>query len=240
MYHTNSNNILLSESIADDIREYILDNNMKPGDKLPNEFQLAEMFSVGRGTIREAIKKLSYDGFVNVIRGNGTFVAEPDQEQHVVLEEKDPLGLQQSEKDKKRRALEYLDVRLMIEPEIAAMAAENALYQDCKKLQEYNEETTRLIRSGEDHIPSDIKFHKQIAECTHNQIVINLMEILVTGIPLFTEFTRNTVAWDSAIHHEHITNAIKANDPTGARCAMITHLNSNRLAILGGEEDEKT
>ena len=65
---------LLPEQTAEKIREYIESNGMKTGDKLPNEFQLAEICGVGRSTIREAIKLLVFSGKVEVIRGSGTYI----------------------------------------------------------------------------------------------------------------------------------------------------------------------
>ena len=63
---------LLPEQTAEKIRGYIEGNGLKVGDKLPNEFQLAEICGVGRSTVREAIKLLVFSGKVEVIRGSGT------------------------------------------------------------------------------------------------------------------------------------------------------------------------
>lgn len=97
------------------------------GDKIPNEFELAEKFGTGRSTIREAVKSLSSKGVLEVRQGSGTFVISPS------TVEDDPLRLARYN-DKLQLALELFDVRLMIEPEIAAHAAVNVTDDDIKEI----------------------------------------------------------------------------------------------------------
>ena len=107
---------LLGSQIEDSLMEYILNEPVAIGEKLPNEFELAEKFGVGRSTIREAVKSLVSKGVLEVRRGSGTYVVSTSS-----LEE-DPLGLGRFE-DKYHLALELFEVRLMLEPEIAALAS---------------------------------------------------------------------------------------------------------------------
>ena len=183
---------LLPEQTAEKIREYIESNGMKTGDRLPNEFQLAEICGVGRSTVREAIKLLVFSGKVEVIRGSGTYIKKEKAPQEVTMANDDPLGFREnSEENLFQTCLEFVDVRLMLEPEVAAMAATNADYADCQKLQMLQREVGQLVDQGKDHIAADIEYHKQLAACTHNQILCNLMEIVVKGIPLFVKITKN-------------------------------------------------
>ena len=109
-------NKLLAEQVEDQIYHYILDTPIEPGAKLPNEFELGEKFGVGRSTIREAVKLLSSKGIVEVRRGSGTYVVTTTKGLS------DPLGLR-SVKDKNQLALDLVNVRLLLEPGIAEMAA---------------------------------------------------------------------------------------------------------------------
>ena len=104
---------LLGSQIEDSLMEYILNEPVAIGEKLPNEFELAEKFGVGRSTIREAVKSLVSKGVLEVRRGSGTYVVSTSS-----LEE-DPLGLGRFE-DKYHLALELFEVRLMLEPEICS------------------------------------------------------------------------------------------------------------------------
>lgn len=229
----------LPEQAAGRIRQYIEDKGLKPGDKLPNEFQLAELCEVGRSTIREAIKLLTFEGQVEVLRGSGTFITEHKPVTVPCPPDGDPMGLQEDERDLAKRALEFFDVRLILEPEVAAMAATNATYKDCQKLLEIQREVEQCVENNQDHISADVRYHTQIAVCTHNKVIRNLMEIVVTGIPIFIEITRNSFAGATIEQHRIITEAIAAGDSVGARCGMITHLNSNRQKILRVMEKEK-
>lgn len=232
---------LLPEQTADKIRKYIESNGMKVGDKLPNEFQLAQICGVGRSTIREAIKLLVFSGKVEVIRGSGTYIKKEKILQEVSVANDDPLGFQENcEENLFRTGLEFVDVRLMIEPEVAAMAAINADYIDCQKLQMLQKEVEQLVDQGKDHIAADIEYHRQLASCTHNQILCNLMEIVVNGIPLFVKITKNDFAKSTVEQHRTITEAVSNGDAQGARYGMITHLNSNRKRILKVITEQKS
>lgn len=225
----------LPEQAAEEIRHYIKKNHLTEGQKLPNEFQLAQMCDVGRSTIREAVKLLVFEGMVKVIRGNGTYIAE----QKPVLEA-DPMGFKE-QSDLPKKALEFFDIRLMLEPEIAAMAASNATYEDCRKLMELRKEVEQCIYTNIDYLQADIGFHTQIAKCSQNSVAYNLMEIIVKGIPVFAEVTGNSLTSDTIEHHRAIAEAIAAGDAIGAKCAMIVHLNHNRKKILkvAAEQEQK-
>ena len=99
---------------------YILHEPVEIGEKIPNEYELAEKFGVGRSTIRETIKSLVTKGILEVRRGSGTYVISKSSF------EEDPLGLARFP-DKYKLALELFEVRLMLEPEIAALASDYAL-----------------------------------------------------------------------------------------------------------------
>ena len=110
-------NKLLAEQVEDQIYHYILDEALEPGAKLPNEFALGEKFRVGRSTIREAVKLLSSKGIVEVRQGSGTYVVT------TVKGLSDPLNLR-SMQDKNALAFDLVNVRLLLEPGIAEMAAQ--------------------------------------------------------------------------------------------------------------------
>ena len=92
---------------------------MQPGDRLPSEHELTDMLEVGRGTLREAIKTLMSHNILDVRQGAGTFVSYKNG-----IPE-DPLGLALEDSDDKL-LLYMLEVRMILEPEIAELAAMNA------------------------------------------------------------------------------------------------------------------
>ena len=123
-------NTLLAEQVEEQLYEYITKLPMKAGDKLPNEFKLAEMFGVGRSTVREAVKLLVSRNVLETRRGSGTYVKD------LVPTDLDPLNLRNVE-DKVTLAMNLVDLRLILEPGIAELAAYNATDEEieaaCKK-----------------------------------------------------------------------------------------------------------
>ena len=125
----NSEEKTLPERAADKIIDMIMGNAMKPGDRLPTELELIQYLNVGRSTVREAIKLLVSQNIIEVRRGNGTFV----KEQTGVMD--DPLGFRFVQ-DKLKLGLDLCEIRFMIEPAIAALAAERATKKDLEQLRE--------------------------------------------------------------------------------------------------------
>lgn len=226
MYQTRKlDNRLLGSQIEDELMKYILEKPVVIGEKIPNEFELAQMFGVGRSTVREAVKGLVSKGILEVRRGSGTFVISTNSV------EDDPLGLSK-QKDKFKLALDLFEVRLMLEPEIAANAAKNATEEELLKLKQLCDETEETYLSGKNHIPKDIDFHTCIAECSKNEVVEILMPIINSAVMTFANLTHRTLMKETIDTHRAITDAILAGDSIGAKCAMITHLTYNRQALL--------
>lgn len=216
---------LLGAQVEDALMEYILKTPILIGEKLPNEFELGEMFQVGRSTIREAVKSLTTKGILEVRRGDGTYV-----KSHRTLTE-DPLGLSKLG-DKYKLALELFDVRLALEPEIAAAAAEHATAENKARLEALCNEAERIYRAGGDHIPKDLEFHTCIAQCSQNRVMEMLVPIINTAVMTFANLTSHALVEETIYTHRAITVAILDGDSVGARCAMITHLTYNRQAIV--------
>lgn len=216
---------LLGEQIEDELMKYIREEQMEIGRKIPSEFELAEMFGVGRSTIREAVKGLVSKGILEVRRGAGTYVLGTSPL------ENDPLGLSKLQ-DKYKLALELFEVRLMLEPEIAANAAKNASEEELQQLKQLCDETEQLYLSGKNHIPKDIEFHTCIAMCSRNRVVETLIPIINTAVLTFANLTYRTLMQETIDTHRAILNAIMERDAVGAKCAMIMHLTYNRQALL--------
>ncbi len=116
------NQKLLAPQVEEELMNYILHEPVQIGEKIPNEYELASRFGVGRSTIREVVKSLVTKGILEVRRGAGTYVVGTSSAAD------DPLGLEKFT-DKYKLALELFEVRLMLEPEIAALASEYCALQ---------------------------------------------------------------------------------------------------------------
>lgn len=226
------NKKLLASQVEEELMNYILNEPVKIGDKLPNEFELAEKFGVGRSTIRETVKSLATKGILEVRRGSGTYVISTNS-----IEE-DPLGLAKFQ-DKYRLALDLFEVRLMLEPEIAALASKNATEEEKEELNRLCSEVEELYRAGKNHTKKDIEFHTCIARCSRNQVVELLQPLMQSAIVTFVNLTHRKLMQETIETHRAITDAIIKGDPVGARCAMIMHLTYNRQMLLRDMEKKQ-
>ena len=216
---------LLGEQIEDELMNFILQEPIGVGQRIPNEFELAERFGVGRSTIREAVKGLVSKGILEVRRGSGTYVIGTSS-----LDE-DPLGLSKM-KDKYQLALELFDVRLMLEPEIASQAAKYGTDEELQQLKQLCDETEQMYLSGKNHISKDIAFHTCIARCSKNRVVETLIPLINTAVMTFANLTHRMLMEETIETHRAIVNAILDRDSVGAKCAMVMHLTYNRQALF--------
>ncbi len=216
----------LADRAAESIEQMIINREIKPGSKLPNEYELAEQLQVGRSTVREAIKILESHNVLSVIRGNGTFVCEWPG----LID--DPLGFRFVQ-DKKRLALDLCEIRSLIEPYLAEMAARNASLDDVDALQKSCDEIAYYIKKGsQDYSPKDIEFHTRIAICSGNQISSKLVPVIHQGIVMYTQLTEPISASKAPITHQAVVDAIRNRDPEAAKAAMTEHLYDNMQILL--------
>ena len=222
----------LAETAADQIMDLIRENGLKAGDRLYNEFELAKRLNVGRSTVREAVKSLESRNILTVRRGAGTFISQTE------IIETDLLGVSLFGRDE-QTALELLEVRLILEPESAALAAMLADEDEIKAIQKQNRKVTSQIRHGINHSEEDAKLHQMIAAATKNRIIAKLIPIIQHSISLAIEITNQELSESSIMYHNQIVEAIARRDPRGARSAMMAHMGENRLYVLKEIERKK-
>lgn len=215
---------LLAEQVQEQIYQYILNVPIPVGSKLPNEFELGEQFGVGRSTVREAVKLLVSSGILEVRRGSGTYVVS------TMPSDLDPLGLRDV-KDKMALALDLVNVRMMLEPGIAEMAALNATPADVARLYGLCDTIEAKIHMDENYISEDIAFHTCVAECSKNTVVQQLIPIIDTAVMMFVNVTHKQLTRETIMTHRAVADAIADKDPVGARSAMMMHMTFNRNMI---------
>ena len=214
----------LPQKISEDIISLILEENLQPGDKLPNETILSERLNAGRSSVREAMKLLASRNIVTIRQGSGTYIASSPG----MVE--DPLGFTFIG-NKQKLIHDLLEVRFLLEPSIAAMAATNAEEKDIKKITALCDEVEVLLNNHEDHTHKDIEFHAAIALSSKNVVVPRLIPVINSSIPLFVESTGNTLHKETVETHREIADAIAGHDPLRAQDAMYLHLVYNRKRI---------
>ncbi len=149
---------LLYEKVLEYIKLKIADGTYSPGDRLPPVTTLAEELGVAVSTVREGMRALAMLGLISVKQGHGTFITDK------VYMAENPLESFRIAEDASLAAL--LEVRLILEPIWAGLAAERIEPEQLKALQAALEEQEWTTAQGSDHLPSDIEFHRLIVEAT--------------------------------------------------------------------------
>ena len=198
---------------------------LKPNDKLPTVDELSVKFSVGRSTIREALKVLSTQNIVVSKQGSGTFVSEKQGLQ------KDPLGIEYISEDI-NVIFDLITFRLIFEPEMAAMAAQFATSKDIRDIKLSCDNVEELIKADKDYHQEDANFHVAIAKASGNGIIQKITQVIHSSIKKNIFMTDNSLCSYTVIHHRRITECIENGDISGAKYAMISHLNEQRCFLI--------
>lgn len=214
----------LPQKIAEDIIAFILEENLKPGDKLPNETVLCQHLNVGRSSLREAMRALASRNIVTIRQGSGTYIASSTG----VAD--DPLGLSFIN-NKKKLIHDLMEIRFLLEPSIAALAAMHADDTEIKKICKLCDDVEELLKAHKDHSDKDIELHTAIALSSKNIVVPRLVPVIFRSIPLLIESTGNTLCNETIESHREIADAIAAHDAVRAHDAMYLHLVYNRKQI---------
>jgi GntR family transcriptional regulator, transcriptional repressor for pyruvate dehydrogenase complex len=226
MYRRIPNEQRLSLEVANRIKELIRKEKLKPGDKLPNEMQLAKLFGVSRPTVREAVKSLVSQNIIEIQRGKGTFVSETPGIAS------DPLGLDFVVGEDLHLSL--IEVRLLIEPGVARLAAERGTHADIDRIGEYLQEMGNNVDRHEVGMGTELEFHRSIAEATENPVIMRLVPIIMDAIiKTYRDAPRTSEDHRQAlIEHTAIFNSIKMRDKDGAYMAMQKHLEKSYRRTL--------
>lgn len=215
----------LPEQTADAIMKLIIDKKLEAGTKIPNEFEIAKLFNVGRSTVREAVRLLVSRHILIVKRGSGTFVAD-----RTGISD-DPLGLS-FEDDKMKVALDLIDVRLMLEPEIAALAAIKSTDEEAEAIMRQCKVVEQCYELEANHIFEDVRFHEMIAQSTKNRVVGKIVPIINSSVDVILDITKNLLKDQIIDTHREVANAILLHDPFTAKLAMTMHLTHNRRKLV--------
>lgn len=217
------------ERVAVQIEQRILNGELRSGDRLPTERNLAEQFQVSRTAVREALKILAQKGLVDMRPGRGTMVIDGAHEalQHslglVMRLELGEVGGSQS----------LVEVRELLEMEIAALAAERATEREIRALQEAVQVMDESMADADAFIAADNRFHEALAQATQNALILTLVKSIVH---LLSEQRKLIFATRGApgrgqVHHKSILAAVLEHDPEAARAAMRAHLQQVRQDV---------
>jgi GntR family transcriptional regulator, transcriptional repressor for pyruvate dehydrogenase complex len=218
--------------VAEGLKERIRRGELKVGERIPAERVLARSLGVSRNCVRQAIQALAEKKVLESRRGAGTYVRGVNESE---LIETFTLPLR-GEKELYREILEF---RLLMEPQIASLAAGNISREELDSLKVIVCDQERRIMAGKEDGELDSRFHLKLATATHNRVIIRMMDT-VNGI---LNESRTENLWStrrresSVVGHLRIIDALENRDSQMAFRAMKEHLRSVGDIIMGAAED---
>ena len=214
----------LYEQIVQQIEESVLKGTLKPGDQLPAERELAQQLGVSRTAVREAVKTLREKGLVEAYSGRGTFITDgTSQAARQSFDLMVKLGQAEG-------SPHLAELRLILEPGIAALAAARVQEPEIVALREAVAVMDGAQRDPEAYIEADLDFHLALAEAAANPLILSLIDSIVGLLreQRMRIFNVEGGPQRGQIHHKRILEAIERHDPEMARSAMRSHLEQVR------------
>ncbi len=215
----------LYEDIVRQIQDLIAAEHLQPGNRLPGERELAELLSVSRASVREALRVLDYIGVVEVRSGEGTFVATTpptplDASVYSLLSERTFLT-------------DLVEARRIVEEGIGHLAARRATREDLEALDAFLSQREGELAAGKHDLASDVAFHALLAESTGNPVLVSLMRHLNE---LWLQAREKTGRKPTSPHkahqfHRQILAAVRRRQPASARRLVRRHLEDMRVEI---------
>jgi GntR family transcriptional repressor for pyruvate dehydrogenase complex len=212
----------ISDQVFEQIQELIYKGQIRPGEQLPPERELAETLNVSRNSVREAINKLIDRSLVENRQGTGTFVRKPDPGQ-----QDNPLSSVLGDDISVQELLEF---RLGLECNAVVLAARKATSEDIVHLNAVMDEMRQMVNADSMGHEEDVRFHMGIACATKNRVHIHMMkrfyDLLYYGIWKSHMFLYQEKPNIEAILDQHgrILKAIRNHDPQMAYEAMRGHI----------------
>lgn len=210
---------ILAQDVADKIMDMIVSGRFAAGDQLPNENELARELAVSRSTLREASRMLGTYGFLRAERGRGTFVTAKAIEGRIRPELTDvPFD--------KAALRELYEVRLLLEPGAAALAAVRAEAGELAHIRAIHDEILTKIKAHADRTEEEQEFHTSIALAAHNSVLASLLppmnKAILEGVRLSALYDRAVL--ETVQDHSAIVNFLCSRNAAGAETAMRLHI----------------
>ena len=207
-----------------------VERQFQPGEKLPNEVELAQKLGVSRATLREAIRTLADQGVLEVRRGKGTFVSRQVEELN---------GQEFSRLERVRGQLRDLfELRSMFEPRCAALACRRATGEELADILQKGQAVERCIREGKDRTKADQAFHTAIVRAAHNEFLLRLLPMIHQAVSTAVERgeRKEQLSEDTLRDHALLLEFLRKRDGAGAEHAMAIHI-LHSMDVMGLEEE---
>ena len=209
----------LTERTAETLYDMIVvQTKFAPGEKLPNEIELASLLGVSRATLREAVRSLIAQGVLYVRRGRGTFISKE-------LPKLGDFSIDSAEFMRVRLSDLY-EIRLMFEPQCVMLACARAEDSELKAIEEQAKKINRLLRSGGNWPDADQEFHEMIGAASHNEFITRLFPIINSAVHEVMLISTNQKLLKDIVRSDNalIVEFMLKRDGDGASHAMSIHI----------------
>ncbi len=209
----------LVDEVLDQLMALIQSGQYEQGAKLPSEPELMRLLSVGRSTVREAVKILMHAGFLEVRQGDGTYIKKSSTGLQSVKATLIPQNVEQ-----------VLEVRRMLECEAVELAAIRRTDADLHRMRTLLDQRNEYLDGGRyaEYVASDIAFHIAVVESCHNDVFTAMYSVIADGLrELLSQLILDTQGYeDNTVYHEAIYRAIEAQDSEAAKRYTIQNLDA--------------
>ncbi len=211
--------ITLVEIAQERIKEMIVNECQNENGYLPSEGEIAKTFNMSRATIREAVRSMEVRGFLQRIHGKGIKVID-NSEQVLTRSIEDMLLVSDGLFD------DLLEMRQMVEPKAAALAAKRATAENIEKLYDYIKIMEESEMMNDSYYDADLAFHMELASASGNQIISSLIFAYTNALrALIVTSNKKELSSEAKFHyHRNILMAVEKRDPKMAQDAMECHL----------------
>ena len=231
------------EYVIDNIRQMIASGELKAGQKLPSERELAEKFNVSRVPIREALKILEYMGVLDSSPGDGTYVKNTSAQNLVTKLNFSFTATADTIRD-------LVELRIVLETFAAYHAAQRRTDEDIAEIRQLLQDM-RAAKKNNDGSPEAVQklrayshgFHRGIVKAAHNVVLSNVYEYLYELLDISRQFTISTsgISYSSIVAHEALFAKVIEGDAEGARQCMEEHMEDVRYNLnttMGLDQDK--
>ncbi len=209
----------LSRIVSDRIKQYIVDNNLTAGSKLPSEKQFTEMLDVSRTVVREALKSLETLGILKIKSGDGIYVDEVSLRPVI-----DQVSFHW--RDDKKRMKELLATRRVLELGAIEMAIEQYNLEIIEQMELCNERMEEKMLRKQSSIEEDIAFHRLLFKATENDTYYELSEVVIDFFNAIRQvhLSKADALRQSLEEHRSVVRYIREKNAAKAKEEMEKHL----------------
>jgi GntR family transcriptional regulator, transcriptional repressor for pyruvate dehydrogenase complex len=213
----------VSDSVADQIRQAIFSGRLEPGHKLPPEREMAEQFETSRVALREALRSLEQEGMIEIKRGfgGGAFVSDFDNALQALTD-----SLNTVVKLGQAKSGHLTEVRSMLEPVMARIAAARASAEDLEAIEAVVEAQEEELQRGTLSRKYDMEFHRLVASACHNPVLTIVVTAINDSIRDAIYHSKLTAGMRTQVvgYHRQLFEAIRSRDHELAGRIMEEHV----------------